>query len=159
MLDTNIQKQFRQIATVFLSHRRLGEAAALYRLIPYMHPSESNVKSVFGTTGWPESRYRFAKKVSDNTNDPRYAEDESVIEITDRKGLYREETTLLDYYQMRDPKTMLIRYALRKFPKNMIHIEKTVRIKSIRMKKNRALKKTTMRKILVEASRKILALI
>ena len=104
ILDTNIQKQFRQMRNVFLSHRRLGEAAALYRLIPDMHYSESNVTSVFVTTSLPESRYRFAKQVSENANDPRYAEDESVIEITDREGLYREATTLLNYYQMRDPK-------------------------------------------------------
>ena len=88
MLDTNIQKQFRQMANVFLSHRRLGEAAALYRRIPDMHLSESNVKSVFASTGWPESRYRFAKQVSHDTYVPKYAEDESVIEITVRKGLY-----------------------------------------------------------------------
>ena len=146
------------MANVFLSHHRLGETAALYRLIPDMHLSDSNVKSVFVTTGWPESRYRFAKKVSDNTNDPRYSEDESVIEIADRKGLYREATTLLDYYQMRDPKTMSIRYAMRNFAKNMIRIEKIVRIKKVRMKKNRVLKKTMMPKIAVKASKKMLGL-
>ena len=102
MQDKNIQKQFREMANVFLSHRRLGKAAALYRLIPDMHFSDSNVKCVFLATGWPDKRYRFAKKVSDNPYIPRFAEDESVSEIKDRKGLYREGTTLLDYYQMRD---------------------------------------------------------
>lgn len=101
MVDLNIQKQFRQMANVFLSHRRIGEAAALYRIIPDMHLSESNVKCVFVTTGWPETRYRFAKRISEDANDARFAEDESVMPITDRTDLYREATTLLDYYQMR----------------------------------------------------------
>ena len=154
MLDTNIQKQFRQMANVFLSHRRLGEAAALYRLIPDMHLSESSIKSVFVTTGWPESRYRFAKQVSDNANDPRYAEDESVIEIADRKGLYREATTLLDYYQMRDPKNNVDKICYAQFCKEYDPYRKKVRIKKLRTRKTRLLMKTKTMKTAIKASMK-----
>ena len=103
------------LANVFLSHRRIGEPASLYRIIPDMHLSESNVKCVFVTTGWPDSRYRFANKISDDQNDPRYAEDEYVMDITDRKGLYREATTLMDYYQMRSPENNVDKLSYAQF--------------------------------------------
>ena len=47
MVDMNMQKKFREMANVFLSHRRIGEPASLYRIIPDMHLSESNVKCVY----------------------------------------------------------------------------------------------------------------
>ena len=103
MIDMNMQKQFRQMANVFLSHRRMGEAAALYRVTKSMLLSNSNVKCVFVQTGWPESRYAYAKKVSNDENDPRFIDDESVFPIKDRIGLYRESTSLMNYYEMRSP--------------------------------------------------------
>ena len=81
MVDRNMVQQLRQMATTFLSHRRMGEAEAIYRVLPDMHLSDSNVKSVFVQTGWPENRYVFANKISKDPNDPRYTEDLSVNEI------------------------------------------------------------------------------
>ena len=90
MIDKNMPQQLRQMANTFLSHRRLGEAEAIYRVTPDMHLSESNVKCVFVQTGWPENRYIHAQKVSNDISDTRFAKDETVFEIHDRMGLYRE---------------------------------------------------------------------
>ena len=86
------------MANTFLSHRRMGEAEAVYRVTPDMHLSESNVKCVYVQTGWPETRYLHAEKVSSNVSDPKFADDPSVFEIDDRKGLHKESTTLLSKY-------------------------------------------------------------
>ena len=105
------------MAYVSISHRRLGEAAAIYRVIPDMHLSESNVKCVVLATGWPETRHRHAKKVSDNPDDARFLGDESVKRITDLKGLWREGTTFLDYYQMRSPENNVDKMCYAQFCK------------------------------------------
>ena len=84
-----------------MSHRRLGEAEAVYRVTPDMHLSESNVKCVYVQTGWPETRYVHAAKVLNDTNDPKFSDDPSVFEINDRIGLYKESATLLSKYERR----------------------------------------------------------
>ena len=66
-----------------------------------MYLSDSNVKSVYVQTGWPETRYIFAKKISNVPSDPRYTEDLTVYEIQGREGLYQEATTLLSKYERR----------------------------------------------------------
>ena len=101
MVGQTTPQQLRQMANVFLSHRRMGEAEAVYRVTPDMHLSESNAKCVFVITGFPESRYEHAIKVSDNINDPRYVDDPTIFEIDDRRGLYKESVTLLKKYQRR----------------------------------------------------------
>ena len=78
----------------------------------------------------------------------------NVIEIADRKGLYREATTLLDYYQMRDPKNNVDKISYAQFGRNMILIENQVRIEKLRTKKTRLLMKTETMKTAVKASMK-----
>ena len=62
MADKPMAKQFREMAGVFLTNRRMGQAETIYRIIANMHLSESNVKCVFVQTGLPESRYIHARK-------------------------------------------------------------------------------------------------
>ena len=45
-----MSQQLRQMANTFLSHRRMGEAEAVYRVTPDMHLSESNIKCVYVQT-------------------------------------------------------------------------------------------------------------
>ena len=104
MSDKPMTQQLKQMASVFLSHRQMGEAEAVYRVTPDMHLSESNIKCVYVQTGFPASRYVHANKVSNDVHDPRFAENDSVFEIADRIGLYKESATLLYYYERRDIK-------------------------------------------------------
>ena len=101
MMGINMVQQLKQMANVFLSHRRMGEAEAAYRGMPDMHLSESNVNCVFVLTGFPETRFVHATKVSDNPDDPRFSEDSTVFEIDDRRGLYKESATVLSKYERR----------------------------------------------------------
>ena len=96
-----MQQQFRLMANTFCSHRKAGPAEALYRVIPHMHLSESNVKCVFIPTGWPENRFVHANRVSMDPEDPQFLEDPSVYQIEGRTGLYKETSTLLSKYEQR----------------------------------------------------------
>ena len=119
MVDKNMSQQLRQMANTFLSHRRMGEAEAVYRVTPDMHLSESNIKCVYVQTGWPETRYIHAEKVTNDVNDPRFVDDTSVFEIDNRWGLYKESTTLLSKYERTKGKmTPLIRTMMMKLLRN-----------------------------------------
>ena len=75
---------------MFLTHRRIGKAEALYRIIPSIHLSESDVKCVFVTAGWPESRHYVARKVSDDWDDIRFVGNPSIFKLKDKTGLWEE---------------------------------------------------------------------
>lgn len=104
MTGKTMAHQLKQIPSVFLTHRRLGEAEAVYRVTPDMHLSESNVNCVYVQSGFPNTQFIHATKVSNDTHDPRFADNDSVFEITNRVGLYKESATLLYYYEHRDSK-------------------------------------------------------
>ena len=59
------------------------------------------MKCVYIQTGWPETRYLHAEKVSSSVSDLKFADDPSVFEIDGRIGLYKESTTLLHKYERR----------------------------------------------------------
>ena len=86
--EQNTPQQRRQFANVFQTHRRMSEAEALYRVMPHMHLSESNVKCVFVATGFPETRFTHANRLSTDPEDPKFLEDPSVYEIEVRQGFY-----------------------------------------------------------------------
>ncbi len=115
----------RQMENTFLSHRRIGEAEAYYRLTPDMHLSESNVKCVYGQTGWPETRYLHAENVSSNLSDPKCVDDPAVFEIDDRIGLYKESTTLLSKYERRGAVDNLDKLCFAQFCKEYDPYRKT----------------------------------
>ena len=47
MMGMNMAQQLKQMANVFLSHRRMGEAEAIYRGMPDMHLSVSRLPVCF----------------------------------------------------------------------------------------------------------------
>ena len=120
MVGLNDKQQLKQMANTFLTHRRMGEAEAIYRIMADMHLSESNVKCVFVTTGWPEARSVHANKVSSDPNDPKYIEDPLAYEIEGREGLYREAPTLMSKYERRGNENNLDKLSYAQFCKERI---------------------------------------
>ena len=118
-------QQLWQLASPFLSHRRLGEAEAVYTVMPDMRLSESNVKCVYVQTSWPESRYIYAYKISNDPDDTKYAEDPSVIVIERREGLYKETPTLLSKYERRGIVNNLEKLSYAQFCKEYDSYRKT----------------------------------
>ena len=96
----NVKEQQQHLAKTLLSHRKMGEAEAVYRLIPDFQLSKSNVNCVFVHTGWPANRFVHIKPVSVDPDDPNYIDDRSTYEIQG-KGMYREVQTMISKYQRR----------------------------------------------------------
>jgi ATP-dependent DNA helicase PIF1 len=61
--DVSKKERMRFLANTFLTHRQVGMFEAFYRIIPFLHLSQSNVKCTFVPTGFRENRSRFLKKV------------------------------------------------------------------------------------------------
>ena len=64
----NLTEQMKCLAHAFLSHRQIGECEAVYRILPNLHLTESNIKCIFLANGFPDTRSRFLSKVTENTN-------------------------------------------------------------------------------------------
>ena len=86
MLGRNMTQQLRQMSNTFLSHRKIGEAEAVYRAMPDMHLSDSNVGHIFVATGFPEQRQKFLVKVDDNAED--------TLTIEGKEGKYKASTSI-----------------------------------------------------------------
>ena len=117
MMDLNMKEQLRKMADIFLTHRRVGQAESLYRIDPAMHLTDSNVKCVYVATGWPEDRYVFAQKISDDTCNLNEIEDDTIYQIKGREGLYKETPTLLSKYERRGTKNNLDKLCYAQFCK------------------------------------------
>lgn len=59
------EEQMRILFHTFLTHRQMGESEAYYRIMPDLHLSQSNVATYFVSTGFPETRIKFLRKVSE----------------------------------------------------------------------------------------------
>ena len=49
----------RLLSQVFLTHRQNGECEAYYKIFPNLLLTDSNVKTVFVATNFPDQRYNF----------------------------------------------------------------------------------------------------
>ena len=59
------EEQLKALKITWLTHRQIGASEALYRLIPGLHLSRSNVQCIFVKTGFPENRHSNFHKISD----------------------------------------------------------------------------------------------
>ena len=89
----DVKDKMKQIANIFQMTRQIGEAEAVYRLIPSMTMSMSNIKCVFVPTGPKEERSVRWKKATDEQLNQVNA-----IRIADRDGLWFQQPDLLDKY-------------------------------------------------------------
>jgi hypothetical protein len=95
----DFKSRLHNLKDTFLTHRKMGECEAYYRVLPALHLKQSNIKCIFVTSGFPENRSKFLLKVNDNENNS--AEDTDVITVKDREGKFREQTTIHTYYALR----------------------------------------------------------
>ena len=55
----DMKSKMQYLAQAFLTHRQIGESEAIYRILPNLHLSESNIKTVFVASGFPHNRSKF----------------------------------------------------------------------------------------------------
>ena len=96
------QRKF--LAQTFLNHRQMGESEAYYRIFKHLHLSESNLKSVYVATGFPENRLHFLRKVKDilgdgneEIEDPQQGD----IQLPGKEGKYRKTVPIHEKYAAR----------------------------------------------------------
>ena len=102
--------QLEFIKQTFLTHREMGQSEILYRLMPHLHLSESNVKTIHVATGFPHNRSRMAWKVkdqNDNYNEEHDNGEDSAqarkreVHIPGKEGRYTEQVDVQEKYAAR----------------------------------------------------------
>ena len=91
----SVHEMLRVLKSVYLSHRQIGACEATYRLLKNMHLKDSNITTVFLTTGFPENRYQFLKWTDD--------EDclKNTVQIEGREGAFLWTPTIHEKYGKR----------------------------------------------------------
>ena len=94
--NEDLRTKLKTVASVFLTHRQMGESEAYYRLFPHMHLKDSNIEAVFAPTGFNPSH--FLKKIDDDAQ----VDGENLIEVEGREGKYQEKASMYEKYLRRD---------------------------------------------------------
>ena len=96
---TDIKDKMHTLTQAFLSHRQIGESEAIYRIIPSLNLTKSNIKCVFLANGFPQSRYRFLQKITDNNTDTDRSN--NFITIEGKEGNFILKSSIHEKYQHR----------------------------------------------------------
>ena len=92
------------VANVFLTHRQIGEAEAVYKLLPNMLMKNSNVACQWlavGKTSELSTRWRLA-------NESEIENGDGIVQIKDREGFWIEQQDILSKYVRRPDELELI---------------------------------------------------
>ena len=95
--DSNdIKVKMRNVANTFLTHRSMGECEAVYKLVPSMNMSRSNIGTVWLTTGRTQGRSkRMRQKKAD------YKDEREYVKVEGREGEWYEQRDLISQYERR----------------------------------------------------------
>ena len=83
------------LVNAYLQSRELGECEGYYKLDPNLHFKESNIKTIFVTSGFPKNRYSFLRKLSDDANN------EYAFEVDGFEGQFIATETIHVKYSLR----------------------------------------------------------
>ena len=101
---------------IYFTHRQVSASEAVYRLLPGLNLTVSNIKAVFISTGFPHNRSTFMKKLDNEANFPLdHSDDEcdgendthepEVVSVVGREGKYKKVMSIDEKYSMR-PKSI-----------------------------------------------------
>ena len=74
------------LINAYLTSREMGECEAYYKLDPNLHYKQSNIRTIFISSGFPEHRQKFLKKMIDDAGQG--------FQIEGHEGLYRETLSM-----------------------------------------------------------------
>ena len=95
--NEDMKVKMKTVANTFLTHRAMGECEAVYKLIPNMNMSKSNIGTVWLTTGNNEGRNKRMKMKKPE----EYKDDREYVEIEGRDGEWYEQRDLISQYERR----------------------------------------------------------
>ena len=118
--NEDLRTRLKEMASIFLTHRQMGECEAYYRIIQSMHLKQSDVQTVFAQTGFNPSR--FLERIDDNDLDKC----EHVVEVEGREGKYQEKPSLYEKYLRRDCRKQpeLVKLCYAQFVKRYTSVSK-----------------------------------
>ena len=97
MCDSNdIKVKMKNVAHTFLTHRSMGECEAVYKLIPSMNMSRSNIGTVWLTTGRTQGRSKRMRQKK-----PGYKDEREYVQVEGREGEWYEQRDLISQYERR----------------------------------------------------------
>ena len=108
------KEQMKYLVHTFMTYRQMGESEAYYRLLPHLHLSESNLKTVFVSTGFPWNRSKFSVKVleegkeklvqdSEDEDDVSPTNTQGTFQIPGKEGRFKEAASIHQKYSKRPP--------------------------------------------------------
>ena len=114
--DKTLLEKMRMVADLFSTHRSMGEAEVYYRVLPSLHLCDSNVKTEFLATGFPNNRSKMLTAIPE-TEKEKYPE-EAVVSMNGKLWLRKpsvhekyarrpkalEKMTLIQFVKMYDSK-------------------------------------------------------
>ena len=112
--DKDLKEKLKALKMAYLTHRQMGASEAAYRVIPNMKLKDSNITCTFVTTGFPENRSAFYRKVSDETNEVEETADadgeekgghsspvDDSVNIQGYSGKFQKSTSVIERYESR----------------------------------------------------------
>jgi hypothetical protein len=93
----DLKEKMRTVANVFLTHRQMGEAEAVYRLLPSMTLKKSNVTCQWVSLGMKEDRSSRWKKA----NEEDCKSGRPVTELVGHEGFWYEQQDMWSKYLRR----------------------------------------------------------
>ena len=92
--NKDTKEKLKALKTTYLTHRQIGASEAVYRVVPSMKLKDSNIKCIFVSSGFPQNRSVFYRKVNDTPNDELHdyeRDDEGDDDCQDEDGSEDEE--------------------------------------------------------------------
>ena len=120
-----MKEKLEHLRKCYITNRQIGLSEAVYRLIPSMTLKFSTVTCIFVSTGFPENRSQFLKRVAEENEDQMNKS--NLIGIDGSEGLFEKSVTMHERYAGRPVALnniclaqFAVSYVLTdKFPKNV----------------------------------------
>lgn len=116
--NASMKEKLKALKKAYLSHRQMGMSEAVYKCNPGMKLRDSNIACIFVSTGFPENRSVFFRKIKDDfeTEEPeddldeesdfqQTSESKSRVKIQGREGSYQQAISIHERYAGR-PKSI-----------------------------------------------------
>ena len=113
--NKDVNEKLKAMRIAYLTHRQMGSSEAVYRVVPSMKLKDSNVTCTFVSSGFPENRSVFYRKIGiddkeslNDDDDGKEAEQETETEsvtIQGRQGTFKKAISVIERYAAR-PKSL-----------------------------------------------------
>ena len=102
------KEQMKYLVETFLRTRQMGESEAIYRILPQLHLSDSDIKCVYVATGFPWNRSTFLVKqgkdklvANEDEEDDNTPPKEDTIMLPGREGHFKAAVSVHEKYAAR----------------------------------------------------------